>query len=88
VPDRARRKTGVGQVELTEAGVRWVHEAAEGDGLAALAADLEPALREAVLAPVPSRRAAALAARIRVRPVQTQQTRRSVRFGRLRLVAR
>jgi hypothetical protein len=86
VPDRARRKAGVERVDLTEAGARWVRETASDEGLTALVADLQPALREAVMRPVPARDVAALAARIRVRPVKTGPPERlSLRLGRLGL---
>ena len=67
VSDRARRKTGVGDDVLTPAGAEWVREVATDDRLAELVAGLPPAMREAVMAPVPARDAAALAARLRVR---------------------
>jgi DNA-directed RNA polymerase specialized sigma24 family protein len=94
VPDRSRRRAGAGRVELTDAGVRWVSEVATEASLAALVAGLQPALREAVMAPVPPRDAAALAARIRVRPAQADarlavpRRRRSLRLGRLGLAPR
>ena len=69
VPDRARRKAGVGRCELTEAGVRRVREVATAESLAELVAGLQPALREAVMAPVSARDAAERAARLRERPL-------------------
>jgi DNA-directed RNA polymerase specialized sigma24 family protein len=68
VADGSRRKAGCGRVELTEAGARWVRDVATEDALAALVAGLQPALREAVLAPVPRSDAEALAARLRMNP--------------------
>lgn len=68
VPDRARRRSGAGPVVLTEAGARWVRDVATEESLAALVEGLEPALREAVMAPVPRADAAALAARVRTSP--------------------
>jgi hypothetical protein len=90
VVDDARRRAGVGPVELTEAGARWVREAATEECLAQLVAGLQPALREAVMAPVPLRDAADMAARLRRRPPgDGQSERRERRFapllGRLRV---
>ena len=67
VCDRARRKLGLPFDEPTEADVRWVREVATEDRLGELVAGLQPALREAVMAYVPCREAAALAARLESR---------------------
>jgi DNA-directed RNA polymerase specialized sigma24 family protein len=93
VPDRARRKAGVGRVELTDAGARWVRQVATEESLAVLVADLQPALREAIMAPVPLRDAQGLAAQVRARPhvpdaEAAPARRRSARFSRVRLASR
>lgn len=85
VPDRARRKSGADSIELTDAAARWVREHATADRLSDLVQDLQPALRESVLAPLPAVDTAALAARIKARPsavpARARPARRLARLG-------
>jgi RNA polymerase sigma-70 factor (ECF subfamily) len=65
VRDSSRRKLGTGPAELSPVGQDFIRDAANGAALAELVAGLAPAMREAVLAPVTPRDAAALAERLR-----------------------
>lgn len=65
VPDRARRKAGLPRLTLTAERTRWIRETVTADDLAELLAGVQPALRQAVMAPVAARDAAVLRARIR-----------------------
>jgi DNA-directed RNA polymerase specialized sigma24 family protein len=65
VGDRARRKLGVKLDELTPEVETWIRDAASHQRLAELVAGLAPAMREAVLAPVTPRDAAAIGSRVR-----------------------
>jgi DNA-directed RNA polymerase specialized sigma24 family protein len=65
VSDRARRRLGAPPEELTPEKEIWIRDAASHQRLAELVAGLAPAMREAVLAPVTARDAAAIGARLR-----------------------
>ena len=63
--DRARRRLGVPRDAFTPERESWIREAASHRRLAELVAGLAPAMREAVLASVTARDAAAIGARLR-----------------------
>ena len=63
-PARAQHEAGV-LASLTSDRENWIRQAASHRRLAELVAGLAPAMREAVLAPVTARDAAAIGARLR-----------------------
>src|SRR4051794_34608706 len=65
VSDSARRRLGGPRDELTPEREAWIREAASHQRLAELVAGLAPAMREAVMASVTARDAAAIGARLR-----------------------
>ena len=85
VRDRARRKLGGPAGELTPAKETWIREAASDQRLAELVAGLAPAMREAVLAPVTHRDAAAIGARLRPKGPARRERPARRRFARPRL---
>ena len=89
IPDRARRKLGREGAEAPDA---RLCDAATEASLAELVAGLQPALRQAVLAPVPPEHAAQIAVRLRARPASRLGPRPARRRlpgrSRLRLAAR
>ena len=88
VPDRARRKARAPRVPLSAERSRWVCDVATPDELEGLVAGLQPALREAVMAPVSASAASALAAKIRPAPPRASNERRFVpRLARIGLAA-
>ena len=88
VSDAARRRLGVPREELTPGKEIWIRDAASHRRLAELVAGLAPAMREAVLASVTARDAAAIGARLRPSaPARREHPRRrAVRPRRLSIV--